>query len=98
MLARCGHASGPPWGRLRGGLGLPLVPKRRNNRARLGSLDPSGLCRNTFVPLLGTGVDCTSPFPVPSGPPTFGPQGLLFSYPDRPEKAATDWLLLTSRR
>jgi len=65
----------------------PRVQKK--NQPCLGSLASSGLCRNTFVPFLGTGVDCTFPLPVPSGPPSFGPQGLLISCPDLREKTAT---------
>jgi len=65
----------------------PRVQKR--NQPCLGSLATSGLCRNTFVPLFGTGVDCTFPLPVPSGPPSFGAQGLLISCPDLTEKTAT---------
>jgi len=49
----------------------------RKNQPCLESLAPSGLCRNTFVSFPGTGVDCTFPLPVPSGPPSFGLQGLL---------------------
>ena len=65
----------------------PRVQKK--NQPCLGSLAPSGLCRITFVPLFETGVDCTFPLPVPSGPPFFGPQGLLISWPDLREKTAT---------
>ena len=59
------------------GRSRPPPRVQRKNQPCLGSLAPSGLCRNTFVPLLGTGVDCTFPLPVPSGPPTLGLQGLL---------------------
>jgi len=65
----------------------PRVQKK--NQPCLGSLAPSSVCRNNFVPLLGTGVDCTFPLPVPSGPPSFRPQGLLSSFSDRREKTAT---------
>jgi len=34
-------------------------------------------------------VDCTFPWPVPSGPPSFGPQGLILSCPDLRERTAT---------
>ena len=74
---------GPPSGLLRGGLGLPLVSRRITNRPCLGSLAPSGLCQTTSVALLGRGVACTFPLLVSSGPPTFGTQGLLISFPDR---------------
>jgi len=37
-------------------------------------------------------VDCTFPLPVPSGRPSFGPQGLLISCPDLREKTATQLL------
>ena len=63
----------------------------KENQPCFGSLSPSGLCRNTFVPLLGTGVNCTFDLPVPSGPPSFGFQGVLISCPDLREKTATRW-------
>jgi len=66
----------------------PRVEKK--NQPCLGSLAASGLCHNTFVPLFGTGVECPFPLPVPSGPPSFGPQGLLISWTDLREKTATE--------
>jgi len=65
----------------------PRVQKK--NQLCLGSLAPSGLFRNTFVPLFGTGVACTFPFPVSSGPSSFGPQVFFFSFSDSREKTAT---------
>ena len=97
MLARCGPARGPPWGLLRGGLCLPPRVQKKNQPC-LGSLAPSGLCRNTFVPLFGTGFDCTFPLPVPSGPPSFGPQGWLISCPDLREKTSAGTLDAHSHR
>jgi len=85
----------PRWGAAVGALkGRSRPPPRvqKKNQPCLGSLAPSGLCRNAFVPLFGTGVDCTFPLPVPSGRPSFGPQGLLISCPDLREKTATQLL------
>jgi len=62
---------------------------QKKNQPCLGSLAPSGLGRNTVVPLLGTGVACTFPFPAPSGPPSFGPQGSFIFFFVRREKTAT---------
>jgi len=76
---------------MRAAQGRSRPPSRvqKKNRPCLESLAPSGLWRNKFVPLLKTGVVCTFPLPVPSGPLFFGPQGSLISYPDRREKTAT---------
>jgi len=71
------------------GRSLPPPRVQKKNQPCLGSLAPLGLCRNTFVPLFGTGVVCTFPLPVPSGPPSFGPQGLLIYCQDLREKTAT---------
>jgi len=71
------------------GRSLPFPRVQRTNRPCFGSLAPSGLSQHTFVTLIGTVVGFTLPFPFLSNPPTFGPQGLLISYPDRREKTAT---------
>jgi len=76
---------GPRWPRKGAAVGTlkgrsrPPPRVQRQNQPCLGSLAPSGLCRDTFVPLPGTGVDCPFPLPVPSGSPSFGLQGLLIS-------------------
>ena len=83
----------PLWGAAVGAVkerSRPPTRVQKKNQPCLGSLAPSDLCRNTFVPLFGTGVNCTLPLPVLSGPPSFGPQGWLISYPDRREKPATE--------
>jgi len=88
----CAGPLWPRWGAAVGALkGMFRPPPRVQNKNQpcVGSLAPSGLCRNTFVPLFETGVDCTFPFPVPSGPPSCGPQGLLMTFSDRSEKTAT---------
>jgi len=59
------------------GRSCPPFPGHRKNELCVGSFAPSGLCRNTVVPLPGTGVDCTFPLPDPYGPPSFGLQGCL---------------------
>ena len=65
----------------------PRVQKK--NQQCLGSLAPSGLCRNTVVLLFGTGVACTFPLPVASWPSSFGPQGWFISCSERREKTST---------
>ena len=59
--------------------GRSRLPPRvhKKNQPCLGSLAPSGLWRNKCVPLLGTGVVCTLPLPVPSGPLFFGPRWVV---------------------
>jgi len=76
----CWPAVTPLGGRRGAVKGRSRPPPRvhRINQPCLGCA-PSGLCRDTFVPLLGTGVDFTFPLPVASGPPTFGLQGLLIN-------------------
>jgi len=87
----CWPAVAPLGGRRGGSSGevsaSPRVQKK--NEPCLGSLALSCLCRNIFVPLLWTGVDCTFPLPVPYGPLPLGPQGLLISCPNLREKTAT---------
>jgi len=69
--------SGSPVGAVKRRSGPPPRVQKKNQPC-LGCLAPSGLCRHKFALLLGTGVDCTVPFPVPSGPSSFGPSGCRF--------------------
>jgi len=67
-----------------------LAPRHSTGPLRIPEgREPKRTLRNTFVPLVGKGVDCTFPVPVLSGPPPFGPQTVLSSCPDLREKTAT---------
>ena len=72
MLARCGPARVPPWGLLRVSLGLPLVSRRKTNRA-FGLLLPRVSAVIPLSPSLGRAWLAFFPFRFLLDIPPLGP-------------------------